>query len=244
VFGTRPTAHSRASHCHARVAESNVERTVGAPLDALERRIEQELDALAHRNLQQPVADLRVIAAQDLVAAVDDGDLRAELVEDARELVRDVAAAGDQDALRQLLEMEGVVRSDRVLDAGNRRDLRPARPVAIRMTFSAEVCARRSVQLPGPGDDGRVLRDLDMVRFERLADNSPLRRVTSRETRCRATSGQSNDAPASCQPKGDAVLQVFRKMRAYTCSFFGSAAAHDARAADAMLLRRSPLSRP
>src|SRR5262249_16478239 len=45
--------------------------------------------------------------------------LRAEPVEDAGELDGDVAAALDQDALRQLLEMERFVRGDDMLDSRN-----------------------------------------------------------------------------------------------------------------------------
>ena len=56
-----------------------------------------------------------------LLAAIDQRDLAAEAVEDAGELDGDIAAALDQDALRQLLEMEGLVRRDDVLEAGDLR---------------------------------------------------------------------------------------------------------------------------
>src|SRR5687768_8546608 len=94
------------------------ERTARLFHDLFDRRVEQELDALDHRDLQQPVADLRVITAQDAVPAVDESDLDAELVEHTRELIRDVTAACDEHASRQLFEMESLVRSDAELAAG------------------------------------------------------------------------------------------------------------------------------
>ena len=58
------------------------------------------------------VAHVVVEAAQDLLAAIDQRHLGAEAVEDAGELDRDVAAALDQDALRQLAS-DGTPRSRR-----------------------------------------------------------------------------------------------------------------------------------
>ena len=78
----------------------DVQRAVLVPLDPLDRRVEPEIDALAQRNLEQPVDDLLVIVAQDHVGSVDQGHMAAELVEDAGELVGDIAAAGDHDPLR------------------------------------------------------------------------------------------------------------------------------------------------
>jgi hypothetical protein len=83
-----------------------VQRAVVALLDLSKVDVELEVDALGHRDLQQPVAHLLVIAAQDHVGAVDQRHMAAELVEDAGELVGDIAAAGDHDPLRQLLEVE------------------------------------------------------------------------------------------------------------------------------------------
>src|SRR3546814_8911277 len=55
-----------------------------------------------------------VIAAQDHVGAVDQRYLGAEFVEDARELVGDIARARDQDTLRDRVEVERLVRGDAV----------------------------------------------------------------------------------------------------------------------------------
>ena len=54
-----------------------------------------------------------------LLAAIDQRHLGAEAVEDAGELHRDVAAALDQDALGQFLQVERLVRRDDVLEAGD-----------------------------------------------------------------------------------------------------------------------------
>src|SRR3546814_10150492 len=63
------------------------------------------------------LADLLVIAAQDRVAAVDDRHLAAKFVEDAGELVGDIAAACDDDPVRQGIEVKNLVRGDRMLAA-------------------------------------------------------------------------------------------------------------------------------
>src|SRR3546814_11133945 len=102
------------------------ERSVLLLLDRLEGRVELEIDALGHRNLEQPVADLFVIAAQDRVAAIDDRHLAAEFVEDAGEFIGDIAAARNHDALRQRVEMNDLVRGDRMFAARAFGDLRPA----------------------------------------------------------------------------------------------------------------------
>ncbi len=70
--------------------------------------------------LGEAVAQILVEAAQDLVAAVDERRLDAEPGEDAGELHRDVAAADDDDALRQARQVEGLVGGDDVLEAGPR----------------------------------------------------------------------------------------------------------------------------
>ena len=63
------------------------------------------------------VAHVLVEAAQDLVAAIDQRHFAAQAMEDVGELDRDIAAAGDHDAVRQLVEMEGLVGGDGVFGA-------------------------------------------------------------------------------------------------------------------------------
>ena len=87
----------------------------------VERPAEGELDAALGIGFAERVAHILVEAAQELVAAVQQRDLAAEPGEDAGELDGDIAAADHQDALRQALEMEDLVRGDAELAAGNRR---------------------------------------------------------------------------------------------------------------------------
>src|SRR5262245_53311241 len=58
------------------------------------------------------IAQIIIEAAQDLLAAIDQYSLDAKVVEDAGELDRDITAPDDADALRQLLQVESLVRSD------------------------------------------------------------------------------------------------------------------------------------
>ena len=67
----------------------------------------------------QMLAHVVVEAAQDVFAAIDQRHLGAEAGKDAGEFDRDIAAALDHDAARQLRQMERLVRRDGVLDAGN-----------------------------------------------------------------------------------------------------------------------------
>ena len=78
-------------------------------------------DALLFHLGAHMVADVLVEAAQDVVAAIDHGDVGAVAGEDAGEFQRDVAAALDHDALRQFGQVKRLVGGDHVLDAGNRR---------------------------------------------------------------------------------------------------------------------------
>ena len=93
-----------------------MQRAIVALLDAFDGRIEFVVDALAQGDLDEPVDDLLIVVPEEHVAAVDQCHLASELVEDAGELVGDIAAAGDHDPLRQLGEVKGFVRADRMLD--------------------------------------------------------------------------------------------------------------------------------
>ena len=94
------------------VGHRHLQTAVVGPLDAAELGVEAEVDALHHADLQKPVAQALVVAAQQLVRAVDDRDLAAELVEDAGELVGDVSAARDQDAPGNGVEMKRLIAGD------------------------------------------------------------------------------------------------------------------------------------
>src|SRR4051794_35402995 len=94
-----------------------MERTVLAPLDAVDDRVEFEVDSLAKRNLHQPIDDLLVVMAKNDVGSVDQCHVASELVENAGEFVRDIAPASDENSPRQLIQMKDLVGGDRVLFA-------------------------------------------------------------------------------------------------------------------------------
>ena len=94
-----------------------VQSAVISPFYFGKARVEPKLDALDRRYLEQTVAHLLVIAAQYDVGAVDQGHVTTELVEDTGEFIGDVAAARDDDPLGQILQMEHLVRTDRMFDA-------------------------------------------------------------------------------------------------------------------------------
>ena len=80
-----------------------------AVVDLLDRVHRLPVMILMPRRLHlraQMLTHVVVEAAQDILAAIDQRHLGAEAVEDAGELDRDVAAALDQDALRQFARDE------------------------------------------------------------------------------------------------------------------------------------------
>ncbi len=89
-------------------------------IDLGHRAAGEDGDALLLHLAADMGADVLVEAAQDVVAAIDHGDVGAEAGKDAGEFQRDVAAALDHDPLRQLLQVERLVGGDHVLDAGDR----------------------------------------------------------------------------------------------------------------------------
>ena len=96
------------------------QKTVLDLLDGIDGLPGDDLDAAPFHFRAQMLAHVVVEAAQDVLAAIDQRHLGAEPVEDAGELDRDIAAALDQDAFRQFLEMKRLVRRDDVLET---RDL-------------------------------------------------------------------------------------------------------------------------
>ena len=89
-------------------------------------RVDADVDAaLAHR-LGQPVAQVGIEIAQDLIAAMDHGDLHAEPGEDRGELHADIARPNDGDARRQLFELKAFVGADQMLGAWQLGDHRMA----------------------------------------------------------------------------------------------------------------------
>ena len=85
MFGLRPDREQQLVGLDVVAAgHGDVQRSVVAPLDLVDRRVELEVDALAHRYLHQPVDNLLVIVAQDHVGSIDQRHVASELVEDAR----------------------------------------------------------------------------------------------------------------------------------------------------------------
>ena len=102
-------------------------------------------------------ADVLVEPAEHISAPDNLDDLAAEAVEDAGELDRDIAAADDHDAVRQLLEVERLVRRDHMLDAGNLRGLGPGadrdEDVFRRVAFAVDLDRVRIDDHAAPVDD-------------------------------------------------------------------------------------------
>ena len=156
--------------------------------------------ALLHLGAQM-LAHVVVEAAQDVFAAIDQRHLGAEPVEDAGELDRDVAAALDQDALRQLLEMERLVRRDDMLEAGDIRAERGRRrrsrsgcawrAPSRRVSTSRTVCASSST--------ARLLTIFTFGALE-VGGVGQLRAARSRGPCWRSASASRSSARGTVQP--------------------------------------------
>jgi hypothetical protein len=97
---------------HVAAAELRPEPPVGELLDAAEDVGADDPDALVLVFGVEQAAHVHVEARQDLAAAIENRRLHAEIVEDPGEFDCDVAAARNDNALGQPLQMEGVVGGD------------------------------------------------------------------------------------------------------------------------------------
>src|SRR5690606_37009739 len=99
-------------------------------------------------------------ASENLKSAIDHRRLDAETAEDTGEFDRDIAAAGDHDGLRQLLQLEGLIRGDAQFvarqsdmrigaSAGRDENLRGAEPAPVAQQ-----------DFMGAGQGGPALEDL------------------------------------------------------------------------------------
>ena len=95
-------------------------------VDALELGVDADVDAVPAHGRGKAVAEIAVEIAQDLLAAMDHGDLDAKPGEDRSELHADIAGTDDHDAFRQAFELEAFIRGDEVLRAGDLGDHRMA----------------------------------------------------------------------------------------------------------------------
>ncbi len=173
-----------------------------------------------------------VIGAQDRVAAVDQRHLDAKLVEDAGEFIGDIAAAGDDDGLRQRVEVEDLVRGDAELGprqigherarAGRDQDLvggdrRLAQPDRMRVEQFGVAVVQRDVM-------ARQRRLVDAVQPVDLGQDIVAQR-------------RPVEAPVAERPAEAArVDQVLGEVTAIDQQLLRHAAADDAGTADAVLL--------
>ncbi len=136
TFGCRPIANITFSEAMLEPLGQMRGEFVAVPVDFVDGAAGDDRDALLLHLGADMLADVLVETAQDVVAAVDHGHVRAEAGENAGEFQRATAAALDHDALRQFGEMKRLVGGDHVLDAGDFRPWLGAPPVAIRMYFA------------------------------------------------------------------------------------------------------------
>ena len=194
--------------------------------------MELVLDTARHRDLQQPVAQRLVVAAQDHVAAVDHRHLRAERIEDAGELHRDVARALHHQPPRQLGEVEHLVRGDAMLIA---LELGHDRPGAGRNEQIArrDRPPRRERHRVRTGDGRALVEMLDLVVVERVRVSllEPIDIAQHGVAQHRPFERHALDRPAVVRR----VLQLLGEMRAVDEELLGHAAADHAGAANTML---------
>ncbi len=162
----------------------------------------------------QVLAHVVVKAAQDVVAAIDERHMRAEPGKNAGELDRDVAAALDHNAARQLRQMKRLVRGDGMLEAREsvadssacRRCRSGCRPRArARRSPICTVCASTSA--------ARLLTTLTPAFSKRRACR-PLRAARSRGPCWRSASASRTTRAATVQPKPAASSNSPRKREA------------------------------
>ncbi len=115
---------------------------------------QQDLDAALLHLLGQVGAHVVVEAAQDVGAAMDQGRLDAQAVEDAGELHGDIAAADDHDPLGQLGRWKASFEVMACSMPGRSCGIHGRPPVAIRILSAVTVCAW-PLDLDGVGVDQR-----------------------------------------------------------------------------------------
>src|SRR3546814_4858261 len=71
--------------------------------------VEAEHYSFGHTDLEQTIANLLIVAAENLVRSVNDGHLAAEFMKDPGEFVGDIAPASDHHPLRQGFQMKNFV---------------------------------------------------------------------------------------------------------------------------------------
>ena len=189
-------------------------------------------DAAVAHLLRQRDAQIVVEPVQQFLAPDDLGDLAPEAAEDAGELDRDITAADDHDAARQLRQVERLVGRDHVLDAGNvghgRMPAGRDQDRLGRMALSGDLDRVRIDQHAAALDDldAAVAQHVDVDLFE------PVEFVVLRRDQRGPVEFGRRDAPA----EPGRVLERVGELRAIDQQLFRHAAAQHAGAADPALL--------
>ncbi len=160
--------HHRVKHPRIVPGQLDQQAAIILLFNIFEFRVETEFDPLGQRDLQQAVAHAFIIAAQNPVRTVGDRDLAAECVEDSGKFIGDIAPARDQDAARDGVEMERLVRGDDVFISGKVRNHR-ARARGDQDIFGGDDLAARQRDLVIAGDGRAFIIDSDIMVAERLA---------------------------------------------------------------------------
>ena len=225
--------HDAVEFAHVLPGQLDQQRAVGLPVDIFELGEEQEFDALGERDLHQPVTHRRIIAAQDRVRTVGDRHLAAEFVEDAGEFICDIAPARNQDAARQGIEMERLVRSDDMLVARKFGDQR-ARAGGDQDVLRRHHLAARQRDLVIAGDGRALVEDSDVVVRQRLAVEpfQPGDVVLHQIAQPLPVEALGRDVP----PELACVFKILGEMRAVDQHLLGHAAPDHAGAADPVFL--------
>ena len=223
--------HDRIGFLDRAARKMGAQAAVGALLDLLEDLAAEDTHALVRRLGMEQAAEIHVEAGQHLAAAIDDRRVDAEAGENAGELDRDVAAAADQDLLRQPLQVERLVGGDAELvpfERGMRIGPRARRDQDVLGGDGAAGALQ-----PDPVPAGEHGARLDQLRagLGEIGAVDPLQPrdllVLVGDQR-RPVELRRSDAPAV----GGAILEVLAELRRIDEELLRNAAADDAGAAD------------
>ena len=162
-------------------------------------------------DLDQPVANLRVITPQHPVRAVDQCHMCAEFMEDASKLIGDVAATGNHNALGACAEMEHFVGGDAMFRAFNLRDHWPGAGGDQYIFCRDHPAAGELYRMP-TGNCRSFSEQPDLVAFQRIAIKAlqPVDIGQHIVAQLRPVEIAIGDVPA----KTPRVFQILREMRA------------------------------
>ena len=185
----RPAADAHESHGGRQllaVGEAHRDAALIGGEHLLDLGLQPQLDAGALERLPQRLAGALVLAGKELLEHLDDGDPRAESGEDRGELAADDAAADDQHAVGDVIDLEDLVarvharvgeveqrQAQRLRAAGEHEGValdlqRLAGPTVAATGDRLDAHTPRADQLAVAGDD------LDLARLEQVLDAGAL----------------------------------------------------------------------